>query len=806
MIICFFLLGSVWGGNEIGENIALYKPYKFTVPPNYALCTDEGDTVQLTDGKFAPDDKAMWSYKEAVGWSYSEPTIIIDLGKVEPISGVSFRTAAGISEVMFPRAIIILVSDNGSDFYYAGELVSKSTEIEIPSSNGYQLYTFKTNSLKTKGRYVALTVIRSSIYIFCDEIEIYRGPKEYLDLSPGELVDDLEALKPKVFLESGIRSRINKDILTLRKQIAEADLEQKIKQELLAEVSALSEKAQNMESPPIEGFKAIMPLTDLHRDVYKLNAKLLRAQGYPPLAIWQNSRWDPLSPMEVPEKEYFLDTEAKMSMAMIQNEHRAEILNLSNTTDTHLKATVSIEGLPGGTNPDYISVHQVEFTGTREGAVIADALPLAKKTASGYEIDIPAGMTRQVWFSFNPKDIAPGQYQGYVRIKAGEKNYNVLLDFYLYPFSLPEQPSLSLGVWDYTDDIGRRYTHENVELAIENMRSHFVNSPWALPSTAPRVLDYTITGGKIEMAIDYSRFDSWISRWPNIQNYCIYLSVGTAFGPKGVRMNPSETSEFFRLVSHWAKEWGKHVQSLGIDPSQIYLLLVDEPQTVEADERIIIWGKAIKAGEPRFKIWEDPCWSDPRQATQEMFEVCDIICPNRMFYFDNLKVSHEFYEGWRQQGKQLWFYSCQGPMKLLDPYSYNRILAWIAWQYKAVGIGFWAYPDSAMDPWNDYISTGIIGYSPVYLDANSVTDGKHWEAVREGIQDYEYLSMLSNRVKELEDDGVVSEALNKAKELLRDEPGEVIETSGTVPWEAKKNRETADQVRVKILDLLMELM
>ena len=35
----------------------------------------------------------------------------------------------------------------------------------------------------------------------------------------------------------------------------------------------------------------------------------------------------------------------------------------------------------------------------------------------------------------------------------------------------------------------------------------------------------------------------------------------------------------------------------------------------------------------------------------------------------------------------------------------------------------------------------------LFLDARTVTDGKHMEAIREGTEDYEYLRMLRDRVR-----------------------------------------------------------
>ena len=67
-----------------GENIARGKSYTFSTPPNYALCTDEGDAADLTDGVHPKPDEgsALWGQKGCVGWNHvHEPiSITVDLG------------------------------------------------------------------------------------------------------------------------------------------------------------------------------------------------------------------------------------------------------------------------------------------------------------------------------------------------------------------------------------------------------------------------------------------------------------------------------------------------------------------------------------------------------------------------------------------------------------------------------------------------------------------------------------------------------------------------------------------------------
>ena len=158
-------------------NLALGKPYTFDITPDYSGCTDAGDITQLTDGNYGADcdptniSTVGWK-RRYVGYDNECPAeITIDLGQVEPISGVSFRTSAGVGVSSYwPYSIVILVSNDGINFYNAGELLELSyREGNIPPVTGTG--TYRTLGLQTYGRYVRF-VVRMPSLIFSDEIEI----------------------------------------------------------------------------------------------------------------------------------------------------------------------------------------------------------------------------------------------------------------------------------------------------------------------------------------------------------------------------------------------------------------------------------------------------------------------------------------------------------------------------------------------------------------------------------------------------------------------------------------------------------
>lgn len=172
-------------GWEPPYNIALGRSVSFSAAPNYALCTDSYDAAQITDGYYSTGSGQMWSKTSTVGWQYIDPVVItIDLGSEQPISGLSFSTAGGSSNVRFPSMLLVGVSDDGTNWHYIGDLTTLTGSNPPPTNSGYSTFVYGGMGLQTKGRYVSITVVASP-YIFTDEIQVYRGNDSWLNNPAG---------------------------------------------------------------------------------------------------------------------------------------------------------------------------------------------------------------------------------------------------------------------------------------------------------------------------------------------------------------------------------------------------------------------------------------------------------------------------------------------------------------------------------------------------------------------------------------------------------------------------------------------
>lgn len=794
-----------------GENIALHKPYTLAPAPNYRYCTDSADRVQLTDGQYSKGH--FWTQTGTVGWQKAKPALItIDLGRVEPIRGASFNTAAGRAGAHFPQAIMIIVSDDNKTFHLAGDLISLSAAKNgRPSETEYSVHRYATDALATHGRYVTLAVAPTD-YVFVDEIEVYRGEDvfrgEPLPGSPSASALDCFRAANITF---GVQRRLRSDVKSVYNVL--------YKNPRLAVgmsqfwYDSLRKLESNIDQPPSMPLSSesrfIFPLNTLHRKLFEHQALIWAyvqestSDGVFPCVVWQSDPWEPLNHIHAcPET-----STASLKLALMQNETRAATFNLSNASFEQFKGlrtlnvNIKILGLPGGLNPDWIKVHEAQWTDTATSHAVASALPLARRNQDGYTVELIPGITRQIWLTVHPRDIPAGTYHGRI-VMQNEHEYipDLPLEIRVSPIRFPDQPTLHLGGWDYTD-VDNKYdvTEQNRDALIAHLREHFVDSPWGTNATIPH--GKHATDGRMTVPPDTTVFDRWLQRWPGARQYLIHASVPANFD----KFKPA-TPEFDRAVHDWIAFWANHAQKRGLQPSQLAILLVDEPRKPEYDAVLIPWAKAVRAANTGVRLFEDPTHSDPAKADPRVFALSDVVCPNRTMFQTN-PAYRDFYSRRLPPQAELAFYSCSGPATLLDPYAYYRLQAWECWRRGAKGMYFWAFGDAGHgSSWNEYAAHGVT-YTPLFLDAKIVTAGKAMEAIREGVEDYEYFVMLKQAVEKAEKKGRSDAAMKKAKDLLENGAARVLDAPGASQphWSAAKDRALADQVRLEILDALEAL-
>ena len=839
-----------------GENIALGARYTLDPGPNYGLCTEPGDAEQLTDGVYT--EGYFWAQLSTVGWQEKTPSIFtLDLGEVMPISGVSFSTAAGFADVRWPLTIRILVAGEDEVFHEIGDLVELSEQQHgplVPVRAGdalpvsfneaeihhhydanrdrypqkmtpelreqilrdlhealagqYGTYRYRTDRLRAHGRYVSL-VVWNEPYTFADEIEVYAGEPEWVNEPlPGPAIADVKEYAGGLAIQKGIRTRFVRDIESLRKAAEEEGVPPQTRKDVLAELAAV-EGEMGAATAFEDDFQAVLPLNPWHARVLRTQARLWRARGLEPLTFWSPNLWDPVPLVGMP------DTSAELAVEvhLMRREYRAAAFNVSNSSDEPMEVAFRLAGLPGGDNPGYVTVHEVAWTDTRRGDPVAAALPEAAADEDGlYTVSVPSGMTRQVWLTFHPVDVEPGAHEGEIVVESVPGGRRFPLRMHLYPLDFPEQQSLHMGGWDYTDRIGHFafLTEQNRLAIIEHLREHRVDSPWALKLALPRGTHDAQGVMTAPPSTDY--FDAWIELWPDAAQYLVFAKVGRHF-----ESLPMGTPEFDTAVKAWVTFWAEHMKARGLRPEQFGLLLVDEPDEPWQDERILAWARPIRAADTGVRIWEDTTHRDMERANQEMIDACHVLCPNYVSFLTQGPEYRDYYLKKRDQGIGLEFYAAW-TSRIWDPYA-CRLTAWTSWRFGASAFYMWSLTDTGgASSWNEYL-TYKDAYSPIFIDEDSVTAGKHLEATREGVQDYEYFAMLDRAVREASARGRTGPEVEEARRLLESLPASVCDAAGHGGGETASDqplsgfhwfneqvdRTLADEARIQVLKALTAL-
>ena len=773
-----------------GENLALGCPYTIWPAARYSLTADPDDQVQLTDGLYTTG--YFWTSKSTVGWNgVAHLRVVIDLGSIQPIGGLSYRTAAGRAGVEWPAAMHLFVSDDNDQWSYSGEVLGLCNDQHGAPPTEFAVHRYWTDQLKLHGRYLAVVVVPTGAYSFCDEIEVYQGADALLT-QPREMpgVKGLDDAVTTLWYQDLVRGETS----SLQAQLEALPPAQR------AQAAAAVKEAHAAVSQVTAQPTGVIPFNRAHRRVLRAQAALWRAMGRPATTIWAGCRWDPLDVNAPPPAN---PEPVKLTVTLLRNEVRGVTCSIANATDSDRSITVRVAG-DDGARPPWLRLLEVAPTAVRPGKaleaapdaakprVVGAALPDATPGAEGWQVELVSGLTKQLWLSVDGRELPAGTIQRQLELVEGDALLaTVPLTVRVSKLTMPDQTTLAISGWDYTDGPGRDINAESLDSVVKFLQEHGVNSTWATGASMPPG-KYDQDGHLTEKP-DTKRFDAWVARWPNAKFYCVFNAMGADL---------PDTPEGKQRATEWIGFWAEHVTELGKEPSQLALLLVDEPYMKERDDRIVSWAKVIREAQPEVQIFNDPIWRNPGDLDPQVLELSGIMSPNRVRWLEARNEYEAVYLPQRSDQRRMAFYSCSGPVRALDPYSYHRLQAWECFRYGGMMSSFWAFSDAGGgSSWNEYTLKGN-SYAPQFLSAEGCTDSKHMAAIRESAYDFEYLTMLQQAVE-----GRTDAAAQAARKLLESAPSSVLDADGAhgILWTEPKDRSLADQVRLQVLEALERL-
>jgi hypothetical protein len=761
-----------------GVNLALGKPVRFSIEPNYTLCKG-GDETDLTDGKYwQPDNPAkygFWGDTGTVGWSWggSDQTpgalITVDLGEVSAISAVGFDTTAGASQVTFPGAVLLYVSDDGQAWQYATDLINEA----VPQ-NTFIRHRFVAQDLNSRGRYVGVYVVKGGFYAFVDEIEVMGGGHDPGSVRFASPPVALEALNADAGARARAATQKNTSLYLIR---SARDL--KPDAATAKALAGLQQHAVAMTEVERVDFSRGLPYTTLDEAVCRTMGAYYQRRQSGPLTVWapQPTLWSNTTPFARPTRPSAI----KLHADMMVGEREPVAFNVSNNTPRPLRVRVSVAGPTGWIAANLekrITTHVLS-----SGFLFSDdaLTPFADRA-----VTIPPGTTRQVWLILNSRGAAAGNHRATVTVQAAGRTQTLPLTATVYPVEMPARPqylSQGWGYFDWKPAAGfEREAAAEMERAYETAQVlHHPYIPWPKVDPETRQLVRPIT-------VDFTKLDEMLAYRPYVRQWLLW--TGFEFGYMSLNYRQANdvpavgTPEHDAIFREWVRQIRDHLAEKGFTTNDWAFYWVDEPGDDSFLKVIVPASKLAKEVDPTILIWEDHQVS--LEALEEYPDAIDIHCCPRSYYRNHPEIlAHVLAEKHPSA-----LYECASS-KASDPHTYYRLHHLSAVDLGLDGAGMWVWGDSG-GQFSDFDGPHT-SYGMVYATDKGPITGKRREAWREGIEDVElfrHLRVLAAgtgdaRLRALHDESL--------KQALRAE-GEYGQNYGTV--------EDLMAIRLKVLRTL----
>jgi hypothetical protein len=394
--------------------------------------------------------------------------------------------------------------------------------------------------------------------------------------------------------------------------------------------------------------------------------------------------------------------------------------------------------------------------------------------------EIKANWTQGVWLTISvPADAAAGDYKGAIEIHAGSESKQLEFTLRVLDFTLPGmgKGDFDLNIWQDPASVAREakvplwspehwklleaYTRDLAAHGQKTISTSIINDPWRSQTgfLYPSMVKWSFpgtykAGDASRFHYDFSVFDRYVEMMmkagidksiqcfsmvdgPGRTSLCNIGYTDTATGK--LRICPTHVGdEAYRDV------WGaflpalvKHLKQHGW-LSRTYMGFDEKPQAIM--DGIF---SVLKADAPELKISLSGGSSSEESATAG-----DLV----LYYgaLSHRAAVRKLLEERRTVGPTTFYTACGTPSPntfIYSPQWESRLLPWIAFQNGLAGYARWAYQSWPADVWKQPESRWHSGDSfLVYPGEDGPIDSTRWELLRQGIQDYEALEMLKQKI------------------------------------------------------------
>ena len=402
--------------------------------------------------------------------------------------------------------------------------------------------------------------------------------------------------------------------------------------------------------------------------------------------------------------------------------------------------------------------------------------PLAGGRLAAVPFELPAGETHGFWVDVHvPADARPGTYDGVCAVVFdGGRRAEVAVRLKVWDFALPRVSTMHTAFGSPAGRM-RAYYRERAAAgkepepadwqAIEEQCADLVTRHRINAAPPPALLSpQRRPDGSYEISPENVKaLRRFIDRY--------HVNAVMVPNPSALFKDPAAQQAELRA---WLAAWDRAAAALGAPDVLFYTYLRDEPNDAEAYKFCQIWGKAIREAKSVVKVlvveqtWpQDEKWGD-------LYGAVDIWCPLFCLHRQDSALERI------ALGEIVWTYTalCQGkepsPWWHIDyPLLNYRVPAWIAWKYRMRGLLYWggmSYWREVEDPWTDawtygrgrdgrgtrvYNGEGTLVYPARAVGYDGIAPSLRLKALRDSIEDYEYLAILERAGKRAEAEKIV---------------------------------------------------
>ena len=396
-------------------------------------------------------------------------------------------------------------------------------------------------------------------------------------------------------------------------------------------------------------------------------------------------------------------------------------------------------------------------------------------------VDLMANETQPVWVTVEiPKDASPGTYEGVAKL-SGEMDgdgfeMEKVIQVKVYPVTI-DKTRLWVTNWYNTSPRNIRHVMGNQDIIpysdeywefIRMLAGKMAEYRQNVAIISPIRLSVFGFDHDGNYTIDFSHFDKTVNIFIEegvigriegghigtrsggwISDFVVFAPViepDTTYLKKFPIRNDTARSFYTAFIPALTK----HLKEKGW--SDIYMQhLMDEPIPDNVDTYIEI-ANFVGNLAPDLKIVE-ACHS------KDVNKTVDVWVPQ----LDYMHIDYDFYKERAAQGDEIWFYTCLNPKgeyanRFIElPLIKTRILHWINYRYNIPGylhwgFNFWRGGDPFDETTSIQLESGTIlpgGDAWIcYPGDKKILSSIRLEAMRDGIVDYELLSMLGERSPE----------------------------------------------------------